>query len=282
MALNETDRGWIKNAISEALKDHAKGWRETLRTFSLPSVAAAILIFTFTQWDKYAEFRTHANDKLDNITGRVTEIEKIPDQVKAIRRDLDHLLDLSAKETLQAGPVASLGKGAANQIKDAAEWAVQRKLDINPTAIQKVSESLLKNPDKEKWDATIALLNLRSVVNTTLDYAKQHVKATVQGGENVLFPSVGPGEWIEFVHAQFKLDGQPGERGLMRDSSGNPMRIIPNFIFKDSVVEYRGGKVTLVNVFFENCKFIITNNDNGRRLAEAILAPFPDTSFAGN
>ena len=75
MPLNETDRGWIKQAIAEALQNRFKGWKETVRLWSIPSVALAILIFAFTQWEKYVEFRTHAGDRMDSIEQKVKNIE---------------------------------------------------------------------------------------------------------------------------------------------------------------------------------------------------------------
>jgi hypothetical protein len=286
MALNDTDKGWIKNVIAETLKEHFRGWKEAIRIYSIPSVAVAILIFAFTQWDKYAEFRTRANDRLDSLTGRITEVEKIPDQVRAIRGDLDRLLDKSARETLRA-PVASLDKDSATQIKDAAERAVQRKLEVDPVAIQKVSQVLFKNPDKGTWEATLALANLRSFVNTTLAHAKQHVVATLTSPKEVgppypAFPTPKPDEWVELVGGTVALDGKPGDRGSIHNAAGVPYSPFRNLIVRNATVTYHGGKATLINVFFENCTFEITDNDNGRRMAEAILDPTPYTSFAGN
>jgi hypothetical protein len=48
--LNETDKGWVKNAIEEAFKQRSQKWKDNLRTWSLPSISVAILIFFATQW----------------------------------------------------------------------------------------------------------------------------------------------------------------------------------------------------------------------------------------
>lgn len=210
------------------------------------------------------------------------DLNTLTEQGKGLRRDVDRLLDRMAKATLQSPPGLPT-KDAARQIKDAAEWAVRRKIEIDPDTLQRVSAPLLKTPSENNWEATIALVNLRSFVNTTLEYAKQHVAATVVPvTAHTHFPQQKPGEWIEFVHARFKLDGRPGEEGLLSYDNGRPVVFVTNLIVRDSIVEYRGGQITLVNVFFENCEFQITNNDNGRRMAQALLNPTPYTSFVGS
>ena len=215
------------------------------------------------------------------------DLATLTEQGRGLRRDVDRLLDRSAKNILQPSLSGPLARDAAGQIKDAAEWAVQRKIEIDPAAIQKVSGPLFKNPDRGTWEATIALANLRSFVNTTLTQAKQRVIATLtspqrEGPPFPAFPTPKPDEWVELVGGTVALDGKPGERGSIHNAAGVPYSPFRNLIVKNAMVTYHGGRVTLINVFFENCTFEITDNNNGRRMAEAILDPTPYTSFAGN
>jgi hypothetical protein len=209
------------------------------------------------------------------------DMAAIKEQGAGLRRDVDRLLDRVAKEVFQA-PAKAGTKDAAREIKNAAEWASERKINVDPTDIRKASEILFKSRDQESWQATLALLKLRSIVNSTFSYAVQHIGATVEGSEDTIFPPIKPGEWLEFKKARFKLDGNLGEKGLLRSPDGTPARILRNLIVKDSIVEYRGGTITLVNVFFENCIFVISSNDNGWRMAQSILDPAPFTSFASD
>jgi len=148
---------------------------------------------------------------------------------------------------------------------------------VDPLAIQRVSVPLLMNPSNaNNWDATIALLNLRSFVNSTLEEAKQHVGFVYHNNQPWTWAPSGPGEWLQIQGPGLVvLDGKPGEPGTVyaRKTQGR----FGYVIFKDVHVVYRGGPVTLINVFFDNCTFDVQSNGNGALLAKAIFsAPITD------
>ena len=199
------------------------------------------------------------------------DLATITEQGKELRKDVDRLLDQRAKNTLQAPLGGTASKEDALEIRDAAEWAAKRKIQIDPSVLKRVSNFVMKRGDPDGWNANIALLNLKSFTNTTIDYARQHVVRKIEAGLGTTFdsPPADSNEWVELDNANFWLDWKPGEDGYHSKTPGLPFA---NLILKNSIVRYTGGKVTLVNVFFDNCQFLITNNSNGVRLAEAILS----------
>jgi hypothetical protein len=116
---------------------------------------------------------------------------KLQTQLNGIQKDVDRLKDRDARATFQSPPTAS-GNAAAIQIKDAADWAIQRKIEIAPIAIQKVSSPLFSNDDIVKWEAATSLVNLRSFVNSTLEEAKQHIGATYSENDSGSWKPSGP------------------------------------------------------------------------------------------
>lgn len=180
------------------------------------------------------------------------DLATLKEQGTGLRRDVDRLLDRIARATLQSPTAGALAKDTASQIKDAAKWAIQRRIEIEPNAIRKVSESLAQNHDPDSWEAVGSLLNLRSFVNATSEFAKQHVVATIRQRKGTTeIPERSRGEYVELENLVVKLDGVPGEHDVLTLPDGSPMKVVENLIIKDSMVEYRGGKVTLINVFFE-------------------------------
>jgi hypothetical protein len=171
----------------------------------------------------------------------------------------------------------------AKAIEDAAQRALARKLLVPSPVIENASKPLFVNVTDDKWRAVGPLLNLRSFYNSTLDQASLKIAARITPSEpSTAFPSHGPDEWIEFSKASFQLDGQPGERGLLGDNDGQPMKVISHFIFRDCIVTYSGRPIVLVDVFFVNCTFQIRNNGNGQLMAQAILKASDLTSIAIN
>ena len=231
-------------------------------------IAVSVLVVVGSLWAGLNFVVTTAINKSINAAmdqpGK--DLVKLGEQGVGLRRDVDRLLDKLARNTLQSPPSLAT-KEVALEVQDAAKWATERKLSIEPSSIQKVTLPFAKDSDPASWEATIALVNLRSFVNSTLEYAQQHVIATVHPTEpETHFPPQKPGEWIEFVGADFKLDGRPDEKGYM-NVDGKPLRIIQYMIVRDCKLEYRGGPVTLINVFFVNCTFVITDSPKGRLMA---------------
>jgi len=51
-------------------------------------------------------------------------------------------------------------------------------------------------------------------------------------------------------------------------------------VLNDVTVYYEGHSVIMTNVYFINCKFVISANSNGQDLAKSVLTSGPALSFA--
>ena len=211
------------------------------------------------------------------------DLATITEQGKGLRKDVDRLLDQSAKDTLRSSLTENpLTKKAASQIKDAADWALRRKLEIDPNTILKVSEPLLKNPTPDNWEAATALLNLRSWQNSTLEQAHRHITQVIKGGEGAKVNFIPPGEWAEIDGGTTTLDGVKGDPTALYDMQLNVLTSLGNTVFKGSHIIYHGGKISLINVFFDGCTFDITASPRGADFVMHALGISPDTSFSAS
>ena len=108
MPLNETDRAWIRQEIQSAHRRRGLGkFTGFIKDWGGTSAAVAIVIFAFTQWGAYVQFRTHTGDRLDTIEHTIYGLQR--SQVTS------HLQ--SAEEEAKAGQVAT----ANAQLRMAAE-----------------------------------------------------------------------------------------------------------------------------------------------------------------
>jgi hypothetical protein len=226
------------------------------------------ILFAFLNYVVTNAVRTALTEPNTKLSSQDKDIGQIRKDVEYMRRDVDRLLDHDAKQTLQT---RASRKITSEEIKTAAKWAVERRIPVDVETITKVSRPLFQDATTGGWEATIALLNLRSFVNSTLDDAKLHITQTMNPEDHGKWFSGKPGEWLEIRIPRIVLDGKPGEVGVIMDAPGHISDKFQYVIFKDATIVYRGGPIVLVNVFFDNCTFQIAPSDSGRLLAHRIL-----------
>jgi hypothetical protein len=207
-------------------------------------------------------------DKISTLTEKLSNIDQ----------NVKLLLEKQLKVILST-PNAALANNDPGEIADAARRAVAARLLISPEGLKRVAEPLLDNVTPRKWEAVTELLNLRSFQNTTLEEAKQHIVQFVKGGE--FARPRNDGEWAEVEGGAIALDGEQSDPNTPHNSQG-PVRALGYVIFKGVHVIYGGGKVTLENVFFEDCTFAITKNQNGIAFARSVLDAPALTSFVAD
>jgi hypothetical protein len=143
MALNETDKAWVRLEIQAAMK--RRGWGKLtgfIKDWSGAGAAAGILILVFTQWTGYTEFRVRTGDRLDSI-----------------ERKLDGLRDELTKQSLADQAILF---GAKQQENTRAPYKLASTLatklvqsdkstpDYWPTAAEFISyRSQIVSPDEE-------------------------------------------------------------------------------------------------------------------------------------
>jgi hypothetical protein len=87
------------------------------------------------------------------------------------------------------------------------------------------------------------------------------------------------GKWFQvpkdkgaaFVGGTWLLDGRLGDINVIFDEPSHPAFFYHNVVFRDCIIRYTGGRLKLVNVFFERCRFEISPNLNGKLFAQAVL-----------
>lgn len=73
------------------------------------------------------------------------------------------------------------------------------------------------------------------------------------------------------------MTGKNDDADVLEDSPGHTAKTLAYIIFRNTHVIYRGGAITLINVFFDNCTFEIQQDSNGFLLAKEVFAkPFVD------
>jgi hypothetical protein len=125
-----------------------------------------------------------------------------------LRRDIDRIL---AKQVF----AQRKGDGAASptiaEIKEAAEGARASRILVEPAAIERVAEPLFMDLDESKWSAAVALLNLRSFVNSTMGEANQNVVQTITPADHGKWFTGEPGKWVEILGLDLLLDAKEND-----------------------------------------------------------------------
>lgn len=280
MPLNDTDKGWIKNAIADALTGHFKGWKETIRIWSLPSVSVAILLFLFTQWEKYVEFRTHSLDRLDSIEKNIKDID-------------------SGLLTLRISQVSSTPNEKKSQIDAGKILANARKsaipiplIDVEDAGKNFVGAS---KENQDAWSVALDFVSYRTGLNVNLlqvGTAQQiattpvdrtletHYEFSAPKGYPLPTASVGGDVPIEQAAMLYKLGSQPksdARRGkqvilieggtLLLDQTA-----MKHVVVRNTQIFYQGGPALLEDEIFVNCRFVMFNDSAARTLALAVLA----------
>jgi hypothetical protein len=215
---------------------------------------------------------------------RDKEVGGIQKDLGYLRRDVDALRTWQTSAIFTSpGKTSTRGANRPDVLKGAADWAIDHKIVVDPAAIQYASMQLPNNASADSWQAMMSLINLRSYVNSTFAEAKLNIVQTIRDapGDIHIMPRLS-NQWVELDVHRINLGGDISEPNISFDRNNQPLTLLENFIIKGAKVTYRGRKITLVNVFFENCTFDITNEANGQELAKNILALRPFTNFVVN
>jgi hypothetical protein len=118
-------------------------------------------------------------------------------------------------------------------------------------------------------------------VNSTLAEARQNIVQTIGPGDHGKWFQGSPEEWVLITEQTLILDPKDqNELPHLNDAPGHPARVFRNTIFRKCHLIYRGGELTLISVFFDDCTFDIQRSHEGETFAESILNPAPFTTFS--
>lgn len=141
--------------------------------------------------------------------------------------------------------------------------ATKQRVLSNAEEVSRLGQTLrelgAKNPDYRQliWQTSTQLINYRSLLNSELYPAPPMPGAT----RRTIGIKADPGARFRVLNSIFqgveqKLDGGTWEEVL----------------FRNCLIKYDGGPVSLENVHFENCEFQIALTPKGEKLGEVLLA----------
>lgn len=204
-------------------------------------VAIAVGLSGFVLW--YDQSRLP-----DMITSRTSELNQ---KVGTLDAKLDLLLETLLKRA--ATTTGSDIPADLNSARDVLANAKSKNVVLPPQAVIQVGKALVYMDSREPayepiiWATATDFLEYRSFLNQRLGSAP-----FVAGQPNRIGVTYQNSTFSDLV---VKLDG---------------IKAV-NSLFVDCMIEYEGGSTYIQQVEFDNCKFKIRNNTNGKKLAVAIL-----------
>jgi hypothetical protein len=200
------------------------------------------------------------------LSGHGERLAAIETQVKGLNDNVTRLLDRRSKNLLTIPSDAATTAASAGDIKDAANWARQRKLDLPRNDLTKLGERLLTAGQStpaapsDLWGALSEVIDYRTelekgaAVATLIAQAKAKPCASIppmvyaktegqndKGGQN--FVNDGPLRW---ENCYLQLD-DPNLPSVMHDA----------IRCTNCVVEYGGGQVEVQRAELRDCLFVI-------------------------
>lgn len=312
MALRNDDKEWVRTTVQgtiddaiDGLKPH--GWRKAVTILrELGPLAATIAVIvallgitlgslyqSFGHVKEETQFRTHTDDRLDEVEKRLSSIET----------------SLFTTRTAQLADKPTDKKSAA-EVKTILQTAKNNSVRLPQDVVEQSGKAFIDAASKEPvaWDAALQFLDYRSFLNAQLTpplpSPQPFPLATYKA--SILFRVVENGEPHQSVQdaekyttvlrvgnatpensARLELIGQqPEPQGsgaqfvvleMKPEFSGTVSfsldgQLYKNVVIRSSTIMYAGGSVSLENVYFVNCKFLILQTSKGPELARAILS----------
>jgi hypothetical protein len=226
MALTKADRDSIKNDLREEI--HGTGWRKLgilIRTWSLPSVAVAFILFLWSQWGTYVEFRTHTGDRLDGVEKSLARLE--------LRN--------------QASLSQSTFEKALADLKTVITTARKKDVRVSPLIVEDLQAKLVaaNHSAPDYWPTAAEFITYRSHLGTgsapsqlanctdslpTISKVLESTPSTLE---------VTPGV---YENCRVTLDSAEDDKRINEILSERS----PTLTFRHCVVVYRGGSVNLI------------------------------------
>jgi hypothetical protein len=316
MALNETDKSWIRETITNANKAH--GWgklKRFIKEWSGAGAAIAILLFGFSQWSSYIEFRTQTNDRLNTIEGQLKSVRETLDKNHAEASLAQAALEAkygdqssSISRLSEVGPL--LGRLADNRVGAPPSFFQSAVGALNTIRAAGIKE-------QEVSPVSIQLAQYRSALNSAPDLPaptrESHPTGALPGsgkGEIILGAALYP----DYTTVRFDRDltltieGNGGALDCRRMHGGQEIFLADpafwpkhpatvrnlsliggtqtldyvnweNVTFVGTHINYRGGVLRLKNVRFVGCTFeAVPDGKNSIDLLNSLALGLPSLS----
>jgi hypothetical protein len=276
MALNETDRGWIKNAITEALREHARGWLERIRQWGPLGAVVALFIFSLNEFVKYVEFRTHTNDQFEKVLSQLGSLRAVSSANQPLsKQNQEAAKQLLAEVRSNAIPpiplktIEQTGQSFANAgVTDPGAWSVTLDCLRYISFLSRQPPLLRSRTDLGLggWPMEVPgrFLSIGEFGET--DSESRAVSELIVSPKDYSNVRVAPPKYITFTLSDPKLQDRP-DADIKLD--GFRLRGV---VFRDLHIVYHGGPLRMDNVWFVNCTFSIDRQKPGFGLANQFLS----------
>jgi hypothetical protein len=149
--------------------------------------------------------------------------------------------------------------------------AAKQHILSDPQQLSRVGETLreleAKNPTYKPliWDTVTQLINYRSALNAGF-YSAPQIPGAIR---RPIAIKADPGVRFTATRCIFENLEQGLDGGIWKD-----------VIFRNCLIKYDGGSVSLENVYFEDCQFQLASSPKGEKLSEVLLASIaPNVQF---
>jgi hypothetical protein len=258
----------------KVLEDRPVSWVEKhpttawLLAILIPTVVALLGIFAgvLPVLENYLDL--HIKSDVDSsLQTPNSEIATLSSQIAIINGQLSLIVPLVIEESQKAIHDASTMSGGSFQaqlpeLNAALGVAAEQHVSLSEPALQNISQKILEmvssktHPRPIVWDTFIRLLRYYSYLNATKDRSYSEGEAPAPPPTPIERGGYVSVEDLTIVGGTIRLDGT----------------VWKNVVFRDAVVVYNGGSVTLENVQFENCRFAMPISTPAVALGKQMLA----------
>jgi hypothetical protein len=260
----------------------------------------------------YPRYETHEAQDFANDVNRLIDskladpskkIDKVSDDVATMKGQLQILApliqELIARKISQSVTLPEKEfLSSLPELRDAVRTGTQLRINVDPSLVGKSATRAIEvsNKHPEVWTAATELLGYRSMLTASEaptispDAKPLPLKGSWNMGPLVenngvaitvtIPPKIVPAESAaryEVIGENLNPGGTGGPASAFLDGHGDASLGIDNFwiknvIISNSLIVYHGGPLRLENVYFVNCRFDLSPERDGRKLADKLLA----------
>lgn len=305
--------------VIEVMAATKQGRKNTLTLSPLASSILAIVISIIGVWvmlfawlephlegdlkkDVTIEVQAQLKDPIKQIGDMAGDVREIKGKLEVldplIRQLLPQRVGAIAKDIGTLSPQGL--KLLLPQLRDLVAAAKASQIQVKTSDVTEIGKKVIdaSQANKEAWDTALLLVDYRSFLN------KYSPDVPISGGssriDTVYLTLTPPGYEAPAMSVIGIVPRDQAARliykGKSQDMSSDPTKgneflyldgggleiddtEMKNVILTNVHVVYKGGALTMTNVYFVNCTFEMPFQPNGIRLADSILQPSPATYF---
>jgi hypothetical protein len=186
---------------------------------------------------------------------RVNELSRDVAEIKGELEILDPMIRQLLGERIRKLASLPQEEFSANlsELTVALRISKQKQIQVEPEVVETIGKKLMQIPSAQPgvWPAVIQLATYRSFINAKQDPAYKPPKSAAF----IIRPSTP----IRVNGMTFDGFDQTLDYGMWE-----------NIIFRNCIIRYNGGPVTLRNVKFENCEFYLQTSGSSKELANRL------------